>query len=227
VIAVVVFGLASAMGIPYLFNRSAAPSVASSDPVPTTAESLAMLQTPAGAPTAASASPATDPTPSPTPSTKAAVPPPSAPPTTTAPPAPLSVTLEAEAVPPSLRPNTQHDANPDCYPNGPDVVSRIGDWNQGAEGTITFTFEAPAAGAYAMTVHYVNTWDETREAEIIVNGAAAISPWPTFPNTEAPPTCIDARSPITVTLRQGTNTIRFGNPDSRAPTIDRIVINRP
>ena len=79
---------------------------------------------------------------------------------------------------------------------------------------------------YALTIHYVNTSD-TRLAEIIVNGGAALSPWPTFPNTSDPPTCIDARAPITVTLQQGANTIRFGNPGNRAPTIDKIVISRP
>jgi hypothetical protein len=106
------------------------------------------------------------------------------------------------------------------------VVSRIGNWGQPSPGTITFTATVPDAGAYEMTVHYVNT-SETRTAEVVVNGAAALSPWPSFPNTESPPTCIDAREPITVTLKQGSNTIRFGNPGNRAPTIDKIVISRP
>jgi hypothetical protein len=162
----------------------------------------------------------------PRPSTPAAVPP--VPPTSSpvnTPLPPFSVSLEAEAVPASLRPNTQLDANPDCYPNGPDVVSRIGNWGQFSPGTITFTVTAPEAGAYTMTVYYVNT-SGTRTAEIVVNGGPAVSPWPSFPNTEAPPTCIDASAPVPVTLKQGSNTIRLGNPGNRGPTIDKIVISR-
>ena len=139
---------------------------------------------------------------------------------------PFEASLEAEQVPSSQRPNTQLDANPDCYPNGPDVVSRIGNWGQPSPGTITFTVTVPDPGAYALTVYYVNT-SETRVAEIVVNGASPLSPWPSFPNTESPPTCIDASAPTTVTLQQGSNTIRFGNPSGRGPTIDRIVVGRP
>ena len=96
------------------------------------------------------------------------------------------------------------------------MVSRIGNWGQSSPGTITFRVTVPDAGEYALTMHYVNT-SETREAEIVVNGAAPLSPWPTFPNTSDPPTCIDARAPITITLQQGSNTIRIGNPSEPGP----------
>ena len=232
IIALVLLGLAGAVALPYVLRSSSQPLgplvagptslqvpmavVASED-----GEMLPATSSPPGTATpGATTRPAavppatTTPTLTPTPST------------TTEAPAPFSLTLEAEQVPVSLRPNTQYDANPDCYPNGPDVISRIGNWGQGSPGTITFGVTVPAAGEYALTIHYVNTSD-TRQAEIVVNGGAALSPWPTFPNTSDPPTCIDVRVPMSITLQQGSNTIRIGNPGSRAPTIDKIVVNRP
>ena len=232
IIALVLLGLAGAVALPYVLRSSSQPlgplvAGPTSLRVP-----MAVVASEDGEMLPATSSPPGTATPGAT-RRPAAVPPATTTPTLTPPPAatteaptPFSLTLEAEQVPVSLRPNTQYDANPDCYPNGPDVISRIGNWGQASPGTITFGVTVPAAGEYALTIHYVNT-SETRQAEIVVNGGAAVSPWPTFPNTSDPPTCIDVRAPISVTLQQGSNTIRIGNPGSRAPTIDKIVVNRP
>jgi hypothetical protein len=52
----------------------------------------------------------------------------------------------------------------------------------------------------------------------------------TFLNSErsaSPAGCVDPQPVITVTLKQGANTIRFANAGARAPTLDKIVVSKP
>jgi hypothetical protein len=111
------------------------------------------------------------------------------------------------------------------------VVSKIGKWDSNPAGVATFTVTVPSAGQYTMTVYYVLTRDVSRDAQITVTaGSSSTTRTVNFLNTErpgSPATCVDPQPPMSVDLTRGTNTIRFANPNGKAPTLDKIVISRP
>jgi hypothetical protein len=100
---------------------------------------------------------------------------------------------------------------------GYSTVVRTGEWNQGQPGRVTFKVSVAAAGSYQMTIYSVISTNETRSAEIYVNGASVTSP-------SFPPGC-QTRA-VKVELRQGSNTIVIENQNHRGPSIDRIEITK-
>ncbi len=105
------------------------------------------------------------------------------------------------------------------------VVSGIGNDGGGSPGTLTLPVTVPNAGAYSMIVAYAVTGDAKRSVQISVNSATARSV--SFFRTVKTGCVVKDRSPITVTLKPGANTIRFANPNGGAPSIDNIAVSRP
>jgi hypothetical protein len=104
-------------------------------------------------------------------------------------------------------------------------VSGIGNDGGGSPGTLTLSVTVPNAGAYSMIVAYAVTGDAKRSVQISVNSATARSVF--FFRTVKTGCVVKDRSPITVTLKPGANTIRFANPNGGAPSIDNIAVSRP
>jgi hypothetical protein len=89
-----------------------------------------------------------------------------------------------------------------------------------ALGTLTFTnVNVPAPGTYVASLFY--TSQENRTATLTVNGVPG-SPI-AFPSSGSFDTV--ARLDVVVRLNAGDNTIAIGNNTSRAPSIDRLVVN--
>jgi hypothetical protein len=105
------------------------------------------------------------------------------------------------------------------------VVANIGRWGPGAKRTGTLSFPdvtVPADGVFTLALYLVENADPAAQTIVIsVAGAAAVSV--TVP---AGSNCCVTRT-VQVTLTKGANTIVIGNPDGRAPSIDRIVVSRP
>ncbi|WP_344127085.1 hypothetical protein, partial [Luedemannella flava] len=136
-------------------------------------------------------------------------------------PAPEQVVVEAEAAANMLGGGAQRMRRPGIFNGG--GVTGLGRSAPGQpEGWLTFTgIPAARPGQYAVTVYYLtpdglagyDVW-----ASVRVDGRRAI-PLGVFPPAR------QVRSKIVwVTLRQGYNTLRFGNPYGPAPVIDRILV---
>ncbi len=228
--------LAGAVGLPLLLNSSSQPTLADPGPV-STAENGALIEpapdettpdTQLGAPvssgpagpasTAASAGAAAT-------SASRTTTPPTQP--STNPPAAQPETVQAEDSQRSGSAAADSAIVPAGSCGGTAVVSQVGQWNifRQQPGTVTFAVAAPSAGTYAMTVYYAQSGENKRTAVITVNSGGDQNV--TFTRTFGMGSCVvEAHSAINVTLNAGTNTIRFGNSDNRAPSLDRIVISQ-
>jgi hypothetical protein len=82
---------------------------------------------------------------------------------------------------------------------------------------------APATRTFALTIFFQNPDPTPRPVQITVNEGTPIS------LTVAPTgSCCVVPRTIRVTLLAGSfNTIEFGDPDARAPAVDRIVVADP
>jgi hypothetical protein len=97
--------------------------------------------------------------------------------------------------------------------------SKVGNLGLGKNNTILFDSVTVArAGVYKMTVDYMTL--SLRAASYSVNDG----PWVTL-NVGGGSFNLPTSSTVPVALRAGTNTIRFGNPTSYPPDLDRIVIS--
>ena len=97
--------------------------------------------------------------------------------------------------------------------------SKVGNLGLGQNNTLTFDSVTVArAGIYKMTVDYMTL--SLRAVLYSVNGG----PWVTL-NVGGGSFNLPTSSTVPVALRAGTNTIRFGNPTSYPPDLDRIVIS--
>ena len=231
VIALVLGGLGAAVAIPLAMmstdrNGQATPTTYPSAYMPTESPSieagpseegsLSATESPGPSQPAASRSPSTRTRPAPPP----AQPPPS---TVAKPPAFAPLSIEAEAAANTLG-GSAWVAPGDYQGASGTIVRNIGLWS-GAPGTLRFNdVTVPANGTYTLTVFYtfINGQSEPRTAVITINQAAPISV--DFPG---PGPCCAAHAPISITLKQGSNTILFGNESGPAPSIDKIVIGRP
>jgi hypothetical protein len=102
------------------------------------------------------------------------------------------------------------------------VVDRIGNWGA-RNGSVDFTVTVPSAGAYTVTFYYMfleSSDDTSRKAQVSLNGQAPLVM--TFSRVTS---CCTGQS-ITLTLKDGANTIRFTHPQERSPAIDKLVITR-
>jgi hypothetical protein len=228
-IGLAVVCLAAAIGIPMMLSSNNGPPLVAPT---TTTQSLSGDEPPATAPLVL-ATPAATPTPTRTPRPSRSTPKATTPAaTTTAPPTtPPFAPATYQAEDGQRTGSAVSSGPPNCKPTGPPVVSRIGNWSDPAgPGTLTLTVNVPTAGTYQMVITYVQTSDTTRVAQISVNGGTSINESFTRTDLASSPggsDCVDPHPAIAVTLKQGTNTIRFANPTGRAPTIDKIVLSRP
>jgi hypothetical protein len=97
---------------------------------------------------------------------------------------------------------------------------KVGDVGRNA-GTLQFNgITASGAGTATVTISYVNGDTRARTADLSVNGGAATKV--TFPVTR------DWSTPgtltVTVTLKSGGNTLKFGNTSGPAPDFDKIAV---
>jgi alpha-galactosidase len=96
---------------------------------------------------------------------------------------------------------------------------KVGDLGLGLDNVLTFnSVNVARAGVYHMTVDYMT--DSLRAVLYSVNGG----PWVTL-NVGGASFLLPTSSTVPVALHAGTNTIRFGNPTSYPPDLDRIVIS--
>ncbi|WP_282205520.1 CBM35 domain-containing protein [Kitasatospora fiedleri] len=87
-------------------------------------------------------------------------------------------------------------------------------------GTLTFTVPAETAGTYQLRIDYINGDAGARTGNITVNGG---TPTPVDFPSNGSWTVPQART-VTVTLRAGDNTIRFGNPDGWAASVSTVTL---
>jgi hypothetical protein len=225
-IGVVLAGLTAAIGIPLALRSSPAPDHVGAPPVmvdgvtgPPSTEGgmLPAVSSPAGSPTPSPTRRSPSPRPAPVPPTTAGPTAPTATPSPTPPPF-EAITLQAEA---AARAGSAQPLSNACEHDGLTVVRGIGDWGSDPDGTVTFgPVTIPSAGDYVMTVHYITSNSSgSRNLVVTLNGAATSH---SFPNTS----CDPRTRQITLTLEAGAQTMVFGNPDARAPSIDKIVIAR-
>jgi Mg-chelatase subunit ChlD/uncharacterized membrane protein len=106
--------------------------------------------------------------------------------------------------------------------SGGALVDNLGKNSGGQTGALTFNgITIATSGRFAMTVYYANGDAAPHSALISVNGgtgtlsllAPSSGGWTRI-----------ASATREITLRSGANTIRFSNPDGRAPAIDRITL---
>jgi hypothetical protein len=96
---------------------------------------------------------------------------------------------------------------------------KVGDIGLGLDNALTFNSVTVArAGVYQMTVDYMS--DSLRAVLYSVNGG----PWATL-NVGGASFQLPTSSTVPVALHAGTNTIKFGNPTSYSPDLDRMVIS--
>jgi hypothetical protein len=111
------------------------------------------------------------------------------------------------------------------YPgsSGGKIVENIGRWGPGPKrtGTIAFPNVAiPADGVYTLTLYAVGSDDGAAQTAVIsVSGTATVAV-----TVAGGPACCLINT-VKVNLKKGMNTITFGNPDGRAPAIDKIIIS--
>ena len=97
--------------------------------------------------------------------------------------------------------------------------SKVGDLGLGLNNALTFdSVTVVRAGVYKMTVDYGS--ESLRAVLYSVNGG----PWVTL-NVGGGSFNLPASTTVPVALQAGTNTIRFGNPTSYSPDLDRITIS--
>ena len=97
--------------------------------------------------------------------------------------------------------------------------SKVGNLGLGLNNTLTFDSVTVArAGVYKMTVDYMTL--SLRAVLYSVNGG----PWVTL-NVGGGSFNLPTSGTVPIALRAGTNSIRFGNPTSYPPDLDRIVIS--
>jgi alpha-galactosidase len=98
---------------------------------------------------------------------------------------------------------------------------KVGGLGLGLNNTVTFdSVTVPRAGVYQMTVDYMT--DGLRAANYSINGG----PWLTLNvGGGSGSFTLPVSSTVPVALHAGTNTIRYGNPTSYPPDLDRIVIS--
>jgi len=98
---------------------------------------------------------------------------------------------------------------------------KVGGLGLGLNNTVTFdSVTVPRAGVYQMTVDYMT--DGLRAAMYSINGG----PWLTLNvGGGSGSFTLPTSSTVPVALHAGTNTIRYGNPTSYPPDLDRIVIS--
>jgi alpha-galactosidase len=97
--------------------------------------------------------------------------------------------------------------------------AKIGNLGLGLNNALTFdSVSVSRAGVYKMTVDY--TENSLRAVLYSVNGG----PWVTL-NVGGGSFNLPVSTTVPVALQAGTNTIRFGNPTSYSPDLDRIVIS--
>jgi len=97
--------------------------------------------------------------------------------------------------------------------------SKVGNIGLGPNNAITFgTVNVPRTGVYKMTVNYAS--NSLRAVLYSVNGG----PWVTL-NVGGGSFNLPARTTIPVALQAGRNSVRFGNPTSYSPDLDRISIS--
>jgi hypothetical protein len=114
-----------------------------------------------------------------------------------------------------------------AYPGSSDgqVVANIGRWGPGAKRTGTLSFPnvtAPRDGVFTLTLYLVGNTDPAAQTAVIsVAGTAAASV-----TAPAGSTCCVIRA-VRVALKKGTNTIDIGNPQGRAPSVDRLIVSQP
>ena len=82
---------------------------------------------------------------------------------------------------------------------------------------------APATRTFALTIFFQNPDPEPRPVQIIVNEGAPI----TLSVAPTGSCCVVPRTIRVTLIAGGFNTIEFGDPDTRAPDVDRIVIADP
>jgi len=97
-------------------------------------------------------------------------------------------------------------------------VTHLGSNEQGAltmNGVII-----PTSGTYAVQIDYVNG-SSTRSLNLSVNGGPENSiDFPKSGNWNSAPASVT----VNITLSQGTNSLRFSNPQSPGPELDRIIV---
>jgi hypothetical protein len=113
------------------------------------------------------------------------------------------------------------------YPasSGGSVVQNIGYWGPGAKrhGTLTFPNVAvPADGTYTLTVYAVGPDDGSPLTAVITLSSGA----KVTVTVAGGPACCTTKA-VRVSLTKGLNTVTFGSPEARAPSIDKIVIGMP
>jgi len=126
---------------------------------------------------------------------------------------------EAESGVNRLRNGARVDGHPAA--SGGLVVYSIGASNL---GTLEFrNIAAPATGTYDLKIFHHNPDTLDRTAHVVVNGDPEV-----ILRFSTTGTCCIGTSTISIRLVGGTgNTIMFGDPDTRAPDIDRIEVSGP
>ncbi len=100
-------------------------------------------------------------------------------------------------------------------------VGYIGLQSNGTSGTLQFNnIKKNIAGSYMMTIHYTEGDAGGRTGYISVNGRPALS----FTGDDTGSFKRVETVDIVVSLDPGNNSIKFSNPDDKAPDIDNIVV---
>ncbi|MFD0577064.1 carbohydrate-binding protein [Dactylosporangium darangshiense] len=109
--------------------------------------------------------------------------------------------------------------------SGGRIVQNLGRQGPGAKrnGTLTFADVAvPSDGTYTLTLYLVNSGTGgSGTAVVTVAGGGSVS----VTATGGADCCV--RTAVAINLKKGPNSVTFGNPDGRAPSLDRIVISAP
>jgi hypothetical protein len=107
--------------------------------------------------------------------------------------------------------------------SGGKIVQNLGRLGPGPKksGNLTFpNVTVPADGAYTLTLYLVNNGsDASQTAVVTVAGGGSVTV-----TVAGGATCC-VRKVVTINLKKGRNSVTFGNPDGRAPSVDRIVIS--
>ncbi len=131
------------------------------------------------------------------------------------------VTYEAEAPENILAGSASRSAYPDA--SGGQIVHGLGNYQKPeGPGALKFAVAVPAAGTYVLTFYYVHLNGEPLRTAIV-----SINDDPSFPVTVSGSAICCATASVNIKLRAGANTITFTNPESHAPSIDRIVLSTP
>jgi hypothetical protein len=224
-VGIVVIGLAAVIVVPYAFANFLHPNDGAPVPLPLPNSGVDRDTPDVGQ--AMSFSPSFEPAPTsqpPSPVTTRPAPPP--PPRTTRPPTTppfVALTFEAEAGAPQV--TLRGSAFVFDYPGASNgkVVRNLGNWNMGAgPGSLQLNgVVIPVAGTYVITLSFVHPDNETsRSAVLTVSGVAPVNV--SFTGNS---TCCGTKK-VSVVIPAGTHTVTLDNPTGRAPSIDKIVIDK-